>query len=209
MPWKLIITYCDYKIKTNLTKTEKNIKRVFDVFFACLGLLLIGWFILLTAIISKIAIGGNGFFKQKRVGQYGKLFTIYKIETIHPKEAIKEKPDISRLGQFIRNYKIDEFSQLWNVLEGAMSFVGPRPDLPGFADELEGEAKIILSVKPGITGPATLHFRNEEAVLKAQENPETYNREVIWPQKIELNIQYVKEYRFKKDIQYLYKTFFS
>ncbi len=192
-----------------MTKTEKNIKRVFDVFFACIGLLLVGWFILLTAITSKIVIGGNGFFKQKRVGQYGKLFTIYKIETIHPKEAKKEKPNISKFGQFIRNYKIDEFPQFWNVLEGTMSFVGPRPDLPGFADELEGEAKIILSVKPGITGPATLHFRNEEAILKAEENPEAYNREVIWPQKVMLNIQYVKEYRFIKDIQYLYKTFFS
>lgn len=191
-----------------MTKTEKNIKRVFDVFFACIGLLVFGWVILLTAIISKIFIGGNGFFKQKRVGQYGKLFTIYKIETIHPKEAKKESPTISKLGQLIRKYKIDEFPQFWNVLEGTMSFVGPRPDLPGFADELEGEAKVILSVKPGITGPATLYFRNEETVLKAQENPEIYNREVIWPQKIVLNIQYVKEYCFIKDIQYLFKTFF-
>jgi len=89
-----------------------------------------------------------------------------------------------------------------------MSFVGPRPDIPGFADKLEGEEKIILSVKPGITGPATIHFRNEEVILKTQKNPETYNNEVIWPQKIVLNIQYVKEYRFIKDIKYLYKTFF-
>lgn len=192
-----------------MTNSEKNIKRGFDVFFACVGLLLIGWFILLSAIFSKIAIGGKGFFKQKRVGQNGKLFTIYKIETIHPKEATKEIPNISKLGQFIRNYKIDEFPQLWNVLEGTMSFVGPRPDIPGFADKLEGDAKIILTVKPGITGPATLHFRNEEAILKAQENPEAYNKEVICPQKVILNIQYVKEYRFMKDIHYIFKTFFS
>ncbi|NVK51718.1 MAG: sugar transferase [Flavobacteriaceae bacterium] len=191
-----------------MTNTEKNIKRVFDVFFACIGLLLVGWFILLTAIISKIVIGGNGFFKQKRVGQYGKLFTIYKIETIHPKEAIKENPKISKFGQWLRNAKIDEFPQLWNILEGTMSFVGSRADLPGFADKLEGEAKIILSVKPGITGPATLHFRNEENILKAQKNPEAYNREVIWPQKVAINIQYVKEYCFTKDIYYLIKTFF-
>ncbi|WP_430410886.1 sugar transferase [Kordia sp.] len=192
-----------------MTNAEKNIKRVFDVFFACAGLLLLGWFILLTAIISKIFIGGNGFFKQQRVGQYGKLFTIYKIETIHPKEAVKKTPHISGLGQLIRHYKIDEFPQFWNVLEGTMSFVGPRPDLPGFADKLEGEATIILSVKPGITGPATLHFRNEETLLKTQNNPEIYNKEIIWPQKIAINIQYVKEYRFIKDIRYILKTFFS
>lgn len=192
-----------------MTNSEKNIKRGFDVFFACIGLLLLGWFILMMVIISKIIIRGKGLFKQKRVGQHGKLFTIYKIETIHPKEAEKQQPKISKFGQWLRNYKIDEFPQLWNVLEGTMSFVGPRPDLSGFADKLEDEAKIILNVKPGITGPATLHFRNEEALLKAQDNPEIYNKEVIWPQKITLNIRYVKEYSFIKDIQYIFKTFFS
>ena len=191
-----------------MTKTEKNIKRVFDVFFACVGLLILGWLIVLMIIFSKIVIGGNGIFKQKRVGQYGKLFTIYKIETIHPKEAVKESPNISKFGQWLRNYKIDEFPQLWNVLTGTMSFVGPRPDLPGFADELKGDANIILKVKPGITGPATLHFRNEENILKAQKNPEAYNKDVIWPQKVALSIQYVKEYRFTKDIYYIVKTFF-
>lgn len=160
------------------------------------------------AVISKIVIGGNGFFKQKRVGQYGKLFTIYKIETIHPREATKETQKMSKLGQYLRTYKIDEFPQFWNVLNGTMSFVGPRPDIPGFADNLKGESEIILSVKPGITGPATLHFRNEETLLNGQENPERYNQEVIWRQKVELNIQYVNEYSFTKDICYLYKTLF-
>lgn len=191
-----------------MTTTEKNIKRVFDVFFACIGLLVVGWLILFMAIISKIVIKGNGFFKQKRVGQFGKLFTIYKIETIHPEEAKKENPQITKFGTFIRKHKIDEFPQLWNVLQGTMSFVGPRPDIAGFADQLEGEANIILSVKPGITGPATLHFRNEEELLATQKNPEAYNKEVIWPQKIAINIQYVQKYRFTKDIQYLYKTLF-
>lgn len=159
-------------------------------------------------IISKIVIGGNGIFKQQRVGQYGKLFSIYKIETIHPEEAVKENPNISKFGQWLRNCKIDEFPQLWNVLTGTMSFVGPRPDLPGFADALKGEASIILQVKPGITGPATLHFRNEENILKAQKNPEAYNKDVIWPQKVAINIQYVKKYRFTKDIYYIIKTIF-
>lgn len=191
-----------------MTTTEKNRKRVFDVFFACVGLLFVGWFIVLMIFASKIIIGGKGIFKQKRVGLHGKLFTIYKIETIHPKEAVKEEPSISKFGQWIRHYKIDELPQLWNVLEGTMSFVGPRPDILGFTDKLEGEATIILSIKPGITGPATLCFRDEEKILKGQKDPEAYNRDIIWPQKVAINIQYVKEYSFTKDIQYIFKTIF-
>lgn len=188
-----------------MTQTEKNIKRVFDIFFASIALLIIGWFILFTAILSKFLIKGNGIFKQQRVGQYGKLFNIYKIETIGPKETNFK---ISKFALFLRKNKIDELPQLWNVLVGTMSFVGPRPDISGFADKLEGESTVILSVKPGITGPSTLRFRNEEELLQAQENPKIYNKEVIWPQKIVLNIQYVKEYSFSKDIYYLYKTIF-
>lgn len=192
-----------------MTTTESTIKRIFDVFFACAGLLLAGWFIIIMIISSKIVIGGNGIFKQKRVGQHGTLFTIYKIETIHPKEAAKQMPQISKFGQWMRNYKIDELPQLWNVLVGSMSFVGPRPDIQGFADTLQGEEALILNVKPGITGPATLYFRNEEAMLKEQKDPETYNKKVIWPQKVALNLKYVKEYTFSKDISYIVKTLFS
>jgi len=192
-----------------LTSVEKNIKRVFDVFFAGIGLIILGWLIIFSAILSKIMIGGDGFFVQNRVGQYGKLFTIYKIETIHPKEATKETPYISALGQFIRKHKIDEFPQLFNILEGTMSFVGPRPDVIGFADKLEGEQRKIINVKPGITGPATLFFRNEEELLKTHDKPEEYNKEIIWPQKVALNIKYVNEYSFIKDIYYIYKTLFS
>ena len=192
-----------------MTSVEKNIKRVFDVFFAGIGLIILGWLIIFSAILSKIMIGGDGFFVQNRVGQYGKLFTIYKIETIHPKEATKETPYISALGQFIRKHKIDEFPQLFNILEGTMSFVGPRPDVIGFADKLEGEQRKIINVKPGITGPATLFFRNEEELLKTHDKPEEYNKEIIWPQKVALNIKYVNEYSFIKDIYYIYKTLFS
>jgi len=118
-----------------LTSVEKNIKRVFDVFFAGIGLIILGWLIIFSAILSKIMIGGDGFFVQNRVGQYGKLFTIYKIETIHPKEATKETPYISALGQFIRKHKIDEFPQLFNILEGTMSIVDTRPEVIDYADK--------------------------------------------------------------------------
>jgi len=195
--------------KYALTKTERKTKRFFDIFFAFLGLSLVGWLIILIALISRFFIGGKGFFKQKRVGQHGMLFTIYKIETINPKGLIKESSKISTLGKYLRQSKIDELPQLWNVLEGTMSFVGPRPDILGFADKLENESEIILTVKPGITGPATLFFRNEELLLKIQDNPEEYNRKVIWPRKVAINIQYVKEYRFIKDIHYILKTLFS
>lgn len=191
-----------------MTDIDKNIKRGFDVFFSFFGLLLFGWLILLLALISKVFIKGNGFFKQKRIGQLGELFILYKIETIHPEEAKKKKQLITKMGRFIRKMKIDEFPQLWNVLEGKMSFVGPRPDVSGYADKLKGKERIILSVKPGITGPATLCFRKEEELLKNQQNPEKYNREIIWPQKVLMNVKYVNEYSFMKDIYYIYKTLF-
>jgi lipopolysaccharide/colanic/teichoic acid biosynthesis glycosyltransferase len=191
-----------------MTDIDKNIKRGFDVFFSIFGLLLFGWLILLLALVSKVFIKGNGFFKQKRVGQFGELFILYKIETIHPKEVKQENQLITKIGQSIRKLKIDEFPQLWNVLEGKMSFVGPRPDVPGYADKLEGEERIILSVKPGITGPATLYFRQEEELLKNQGNAEKYNREIIWPQKVLMNIKYVKEHSFLKDLYYICKTLF-
>ena len=189
-----------------MTITEKNIKRVFDVFFACFGLFMLGWLILTMAIISKIHIKGTGFFKQKRIGLHGKLFTIYKIETINPDEAKKENPQITWLGIFLRKYKIDELPQLYNVLIGDMSVVGPRPDVQGFTDELTGENEIIKSVRPGITGPATIYYRNEEQLLKNQSHPNQYNLEVIWPKKVEINKTYVQQYTFAKDLYYIYKT---
>lgn len=192
-----------------MTKTDKNIKRLFDIFFSIIGLLLLGWIILILIIISKIFIGGKGIFIQNRVGQYGELFAIYKIQTMNSKDVGKEKLKESNLGDFLRKSKVDELPQLLNVLIGNMSFVGPRPDVKGFADELIGEERIILEVKPGITGPASIHFKSEERILKSKSNSDEYNREVIWPQKIKMNMKYVKEYSFFKDIQLLFKTFLT
>ncbi len=110
------------------------------------------------------------------------------------------------LGRFLREMKWDELPQLWNVLKGDMSFVGPRPDIPGYADALEGEDRIILSVKPGLTGVASLYFKDEEELLAQQENPSTYNDQVIWPKKIALNKAYIDNYSFFKDLRILFKT---
>jgi lipopolysaccharide/colanic/teichoic acid biosynthesis glycosyltransferase len=148
---------------------------------------------------------------QERVGENGKLFTIIKIKTMYPEKkgsTITTANDkrITKSGRFFRKYKIDELPQLINVLKGDMSFVGPRPDVPGYADKLEGEDRIILSVKPGITGPASLKYKNEEEILASVKNPKEYNDKVIWPDKVRINKKYIKNWSLKKDIEYIIKT---
>lgn len=106
----------------------------------------------------------------------------------------------------MRRYKIDELPQLFNVLFGSMSFVGPRPDVPGFADKLRGEDRMILEIRPGITGPASLKYRNEEELLAKQKDPECYNKEIIWPDKVHINKIYMQEWSLKKDIEYILRT---
>jgi lipopolysaccharide/colanic/teichoic acid biosynthesis glycosyltransferase len=112
----------------------------------------------------------------------------------------------TRLGRFLRHYKLDELPQIFNVIIGEMSFVGPRPDIVGFADELRGEDRIVLKVKPGITGPATLKYRNEEDILSKQPNPENYNRTIIWKDKVEINKKYVQNWSFYLDLSFLIKS---
>ena len=113
---------------------------------------------------------------------------------------------ITKSGKFFRDSKIDELPQLFNVLFGSMSFVGPRPDVEGYADKLKGEDRAILTIRPGITGPASIKYKNEEEILAEQANPKEYNDQVIWPDKVAINLQYIKEWSLKKDIQYIIKT---
>jgi len=191
------------------------LKRLFDVVVSSAGLILLGWLILIAFIASSIDTRQNGFFTQKRVGKNGKLFRVIKIRTMRIMPNInttvtqENDPRITHLGRFWRKTKIDELPQLINVFMGQMSFVGPRPDVPGFADQLTGPDRIILSVRPGITGPATLKFRNEEQLLAQQDDPEAYNREVIWPEKVRLNREYVENYSFRQDLKYIWQTIFS
>jgi lipopolysaccharide/colanic/teichoic acid biosynthesis glycosyltransferase len=190
-------------------------KRLFDIFFSIVGLFLLGWLIILAALIARADTGSSGFFLQIRVGKDGKLFKLIKIRSMIPSSDISTNVTassdvrISKLGRFWRNTKIDELPQLWNVLIGDMSFVGPRPDVPGFADLLQGENRLLLKIRPGITGPATIQFRNEEEILAAQSNPEQYNLEVLWPMKVEINMDYFKNYSFQKDIKLIIKTVFG
>lgn len=187
-------------------------KRSFDFILSAVGLVLSGWLIFIAWIIASIDTKSNGFFLQKRVGKDGKLFTVIKIKTMRPLTGVDTTitqdgdPRITKWGRFFRKTKIDELPQLINVLLGQMSFVGPRPDVPGYADKLEGDDKKVLSIRPGITGPATLAYRNEEEILAAQEDPQKYNDEVIYPDKVRINLEYIDNWSLKKDIYYIYKT---
>ena len=152
-----------------------------------------------------------GLFSQERVGQHGRSFKIYKIRTL--KKELHRLGHMERsatqLGLFLRNTKLDELPQLFNVMFGRMSFVGPRPDVLGFADCFEEDDRIILKVKPGITGPATLKYKNEETLLAQQKNPESYNRTIIWPDKVEINKNYVQTWSFSLDLKHIIKSIFN
>jgi lipopolysaccharide/colanic/teichoic acid biosynthesis glycosyltransferase len=199
---------------TGLNQLQAFQKRAFDLFFAAFGLLCTWWLILLAWLAASWDTRSNGFFVQNRVGRNGKAFKVVKIKTMRPGAAVdttvtrRGDPRITPLGAFFRKAKIDELPQLWNVLMGHMSFVGPRPDVPGFADTLQGEERAMLSIRPGITGPATLKYRNEEEILAAQADPEAYNRDVIWPDKVRINLDYIRDWSLRLDIQYIFQTVF-
>ena len=202
------------------------VKFIFDRLAALFGLLLLWPVILITAILVKIKMpGGPAFFVQKRVGKDGKLFNCHKFRSMtvaHNGSTVSVAGDsrITPFGAKLRHYKIDELPGLWDVLIGNMSFVGPRPDVPGYADKLTGADRDVLKLRPGITGPATLKYRVEdemiaEYVAKRQAEGDTrpmqviateYNDTVIYPDKVRLNCYYYRNYSFIKDIQMIFAT---
>lgn len=215
------------------------LKWIFDRVVALWGLLLIWWVFPLVAILIKVKMpGGPAFFCQKRVGKDGKLFTCHKFRTMtmkHSGSTVSVAGDsrITPFGAKLRHYKIDELPGLWDVLIGNMSFVGPRPDVPGYADRLEGSDRNVLKLRPGITGPATLKYRIEDemiaefvgqiksgkneqvakfdnipdfAVMNDQEIAVWYNDNIIYPDKVRLNCYYYRNYSFIKDIQMIFAT---
>jgi lipopolysaccharide/colanic/teichoic acid biosynthesis glycosyltransferase len=203
------------KKKFYLSPVQALGKRVFDFCVSLLGLGLTFWIILPAWLLATVDTRKNGFFMQDRVGRNGKTFKVIKVRTMRPVQGVEtvvttdQDPRITRLGRFWRKTKIDELPQLINVLKGDMSFVGPRPDVPGFADRLVGDKRLVLSIRPGITGPATLKYRDEEQILMGVEDPETYNREVIFPDKVRINLEYIREYSFWKDLKYIWVTVFG
>lgn len=188
-------------------------KYLFDKVVSFFGLVCLSPVFLIVAILIKKRMpGGPVIFKQQRVGQYGRLFIVYKFRSMNvagegrTSIASEEEDRITPLGKTLRRYKLDELPELWNVLKGDMSFVGPRPDVPGYADKLKGKDRDILKLKPGITGPASLKYRQEEDLLNSVTNPQEYNDKVIYPDKVRLNLYYLEHYSFFKDIEMIVCT---
>jgi len=192
---------------------RKYLKRIFDFTASLLGLIVLSPLFLVIAILIKLDDGGSIFFRQTRVGQYGKPFKIYKFRTmVENAEKLGaqvtkgDDPRITKVGRFLRKYKLDELPQLINVLKGEMSLVGPRPEVPKFVKLFEEDYKEILKVKPGITDYASLEFKDENELLKGAENPEeVYIREIL-PKKIEYYKRYLKEISFTTDLKVIFKT---
>lgn len=189
-----------------------RLKAIFDYVFGFLLLPILLPIVLILIVISTIDTLQFGLFSQQRIGKHGKSFKIYKIRTMkgkQPNDVTSDKTHtITKIGHFVRKSKLDELPQLFNIIKGEMSFVGPRPDVPGYADFLEGDDRIILNVKPGITGPAQLAFKNEDEILNQMEDPLKYNDEILWPKKVEINKEYVENWSFLNDLKYIFKTVF-
>ncbi|MFV8372634.1 sugar transferase [Flavobacterium sp. LB2P74] len=181
------------------------IKRFFDIVFSLFTLLLFFWVVLISWLLAIIDTQTNGIFIQERIGQYGKKFKIYKLRTLQIPSS-SEEVLISKIGQLLRHYKLDELPQLFNVLKGDMSFVGPRPDVPGYYDLLKGESRKILELKPGLTSLASLKYAKEELLLEKQESPLVYNETIIFPDKVRLNLEYYYNQSFGGDILIILKT---
>lgn len=187
------------------------LKFIFDRVMAFIGLAFLWPVFIVVVILIKTKMPGPALFVQERIGKGGKLFKCHKFRTMtvnHGGSSISVAGEnrITPLGAKLRQYKIDELPGLWDVFIGKMSFVGPRPDVPGYADCLEGNNRRILSLRPGITGPASLKYRDEEYILAQQANPQEYNDTVIYPDKVRLNLYYLDHYSFWDDIRIILAT---
>ena len=189
-------------------------KRIFDLLFAVLGVILLFPILIIISCIIKLTSKGSAFFIQERVGKEGKMFRMIKFRSMHVVNksystiSVKGDVRITKIGAVLRRYKLDELPGLWNVLVGDMSLVGPRPDVSGYADKLEGEDRNILKLRPGITGPASLKFANEEELLSKQGSPEKYNDEIIYPEKVRINLDYYYNHNLWIDIKIIFATIF-
>ena len=189
------------------------IKRLFDIIFAATGLLLLFPIFIVIAIIIKTDSRGPVFYRQKRVGKNGVEFFIWKFRTMYTDSDKKglltvggKDPRITRAGYHLRKYKMDELPQLFNVLTGEMSLVGPRPEVKKYTDLYDPLQRQVLSVRPGITDRASIKYSKENEILAQYEDPEKAYVEKVMPEKLELNLQYVKEQSFRKDVIILWKT---
>ena len=190
-------------------------KRLFDIMFSFIGLIILSPLFLFICILLKIFSNESIFFIQKRVGRNSKLFDIIKFRSmISDKEnkntvSIKGDSRVTKIGSLLRKYKLDELPELYNVLKGDMSIVGPRPDVPGYADKLKGEARKILELKPGITSLSSLKYINEEEILASKKDPISYNNKVIFPDKTRINLDYYYNNNIWIDIKIIFATIYK
>ena len=190
-------------------------KYLFDRVVSFFGLFFLWPALIVIALLIRAKMpGGPVIFKQQRVGKEARLFTMYKFRSMTVEHSgssvsVAGESRITPLGAVLRKYKLDELPELWNVFIGDMSFVGPRPDVPGYADKLKGEDRLILKLRPGITGPASLKYRNEEEILAQVDDPIKYNDEVIYPDKVRINLDYYKHHTFWGDLRYICETVFG
>ena len=187
------------------------LKRLFDIAASIFGLIVVSPALLLIAVLIKLKMPGPVFFRQNRVGKDARLFRMVKFRTMKVNHggstiSVKGESRITPLGATMRKYKLDELPEFWNILIGDMSFVGPRPDVPGYADVLKGDDRLLLTVRPGLTGAASVKYSNEEELLSEQEDPIKYNDEILYPAKVRINNNYVKNWSFFLDIKIILFT---
>ncbi len=190
---------------------RSGVKYIFDRIFALLAIILFLPFFLIIAIVMMFRTGNPVIFTQKRTGKDGRLFTIFKFRTMYEninRNTVSTSKDsrITPEGAFLRKWKLDELPELFNILKGDMSFVGPRPDMASYAESLTEECRKILSLRPGITGPATLKYIDEEEILAHVPDPVKYNDEVIFPDKVKINLKYLERHSLLEDIKLIYYT---
>ncbi|WP_238536273.1 sugar transferase [Chryseobacterium populi] len=176
-------------------------KKLMDYGMTTVAVIILLPVFVLLMILTSYDTGFPGIFIQKRIGRQAKPFNIYKFRTLHPETRQK-----SAIGNWMRRTKLDELPQLFNIIKGDMSLIGPRPDIPGYYDRLEGEDRLILQLKPGLISDAGIKYSNEEEILKQQENPLKYNDEVLFPDKIKMNLDYYYHLSLKNDLHILIKT---
>ena len=186
------------------------VKWIFDRMVALVAIIALLPLFVIIAIVVLVANGRPVFFKQIRIGQGGNKFVMVKFRTMAGVDensiSTLDSSRITKTGDFLRRTKLDELPELWNILKGDMSLVGPRPDVPGYADQLTGDDRVILKLKPGLTGIASLKYRNEDDILKQQPNPQEYNDTVIWPDKVRLNKIYIERQSLWLDLKIILYT---
>ncbi len=190
------------------------LKRLFDICLSSISLLLLFPYFLMIALGIKFTMPGPVFFRQTRIGYRCTPFSIFKFRSMVVNNSelsvtLKSDERITSFGRFLRKSKSDELPQLLNILKGEMSFVGPRPDVPGYSDKLQGEDQLLWTVKPGLTGLDSISYPNEEELLDRQPDPQRYYDEVLWPEKVRINVLYIKNQSFWLDIEILIRTLFG